>query len=63
MANRRLLETQSDRIEMVLSSHKAPARVTGGVVTPRAVQFHLAPALGTKVSKVQSLLTVTADKS
>jgi len=55
MANRRLLETQSDRIEMVLSSHKAPARVTGGVVTPRAVQFHLAPALGTKVSKVQSL--------
>lgn len=55
MANRRLLETQSDRIEIVLSSHKAPARVTGGVVTPRAVQFHLAPALGTKVSKVQSL--------
>lgn len=55
MANRKLLETQSDRIEMVLSSHKAPARVTGGVVTPRAVQFHLAPALGTKVSKVQSL--------
>src|SRR5512143_3097029 len=55
MANRRLLEAQSDRIEMVLSSHKAPARVTGGVVTPRAVQFHLAPALGTKVSKVQSL--------
>jgi len=55
MANRRLLETQSDRIEMVLSSHKAPARVTGGVVTPRAVQFHLAPAMGTKVSKVQSL--------
>jgi S-DNA-T family DNA segregation ATPase FtsK/SpoIIIE len=55
MANRRLLEMQSDRIEMVLSRYKAPARVTGGVVTPRAVQFHLAPALGTKVSKVQSL--------
>jgi S-DNA-T family DNA segregation ATPase FtsK/SpoIIIE len=55
MANRKLLELQSDRIEMVLASHKAPARVTGGVVTPRAVQFHLAPALGTKVNKVQSL--------
>ena len=55
MANRRLLELQSDRIEMVLASHKAPARVTGGVVTPRAVQFHLAPALGTKVNKVQAL--------
>jgi S-DNA-T family DNA segregation ATPase FtsK/SpoIIIE len=55
MANRKLLELQSDRIEMVLASHKAPARVTGGVVTPRAVQYHLAPALGTKVSKVQAL--------
>lgn len=55
MANRKLLELQSDRIEMVLASHKAPARVTGGVVTPRAVQFHLAPALGTKINKVQAL--------
>src|SRR5512136_2642915 len=55
MANRRLLEMQSDQIEVVLAGHKAPARVTGGVVTPRAIQFHLAPALGTKVSKVQSL--------
>jgi len=55
MASRKLLELQSDRIEMVLASHKAPARVTGGVVTPRAVQFHLAPALGTKVNKMQAL--------
>jgi S-DNA-T family DNA segregation ATPase FtsK/SpoIIIE len=55
MANRKLLELQSDRIEMVLASHKAPARVTGGVVTPRAVQFHLAPALGTKINKMQAL--------
>ncbi len=55
MANRKLLELQSDRIEMVLANHKAPARVTGGVVTPRAVQYHLTPALGIKVSKVQAL--------
>src|SRR5512139_3931074 len=55
MANRKLLELQSDRIEMVLASHKAPARVTGGVVTPRAVQFHLAPAMGIKVNKLQAL--------
>lgn len=55
MANRKLLELQSDRIEMVLASHKAPARVTGGVVTPRAVQFHLAPALGTKINRLQAL--------
>ena len=52
---RRKLELQSDRIEMVLTTHKAPARVTGGVVTPRAVQFHLAPLLGTKINRVQSL--------
>jgi S-DNA-T family DNA segregation ATPase FtsK/SpoIIIE len=52
---RRRLELQSDRIEMVLTTHKSPARVTGGVVTPRAVQFHLAPALGTKINRVQSL--------
>ncbi len=55
MANRQVLELQSDRIEMVLASHKAPARVTGGVVTPRAVQYHLAPAMGVKVNKVQAL--------
>ena len=52
---RRQLELQSDRIEMVLTTHKSPARVTGGIVTPRAVQFHLAPALGTKINRVQSL--------
>jgi S-DNA-T family DNA segregation ATPase FtsK/SpoIIIE len=55
MANRKVLELQSDRIEMVLASHKAPARVTGGVVTPRAVQYHLAPAMGVKVNKLQAL--------
>ena len=55
MSDKRIAELQSDRIEMVLASHKAPARVTGGVITPHAVQFHLAPALGTKVSKVQAL--------
>jgi len=27
----------------------------GGVVTPRAVQFHLAPMLGTKINRVQAL--------
>jgi len=53
--SRRELELESDRIELVLSSHKAPARVTGGVVTPRAVQFHLAPACGTRINKVQAL--------
>lgn len=53
--SRRELELESDRIELVLSSHKAPARVTGGIVTPRAVQFHLTPACGTRINKVQAL--------
>ncbi|HKZ83336.1 MAG TPA: DNA translocase FtsK [Anaerolineae bacterium] len=52
---RKLLELQADRIEMVLAHHKAPARVAGGVVTPRWVQFHLAPALGTRLNRVQAL--------
>jgi S-DNA-T family DNA segregation ATPase FtsK/SpoIIIE len=55
MSSRTLLELQSDRIEALLAAHRTPARVTGGVVTPRAVQYHLAPALGTKVGKVQAL--------
>ena len=54
-ATKRELNLQSDRIEMVLATHKSPARVTGGTVTPRAVQFHLAPAAGTRINKVQSL--------
>ena len=52
---RQLLEFQADRIELVLAQHKAPARVAGGVVTPRWVQFHLTPALGTRLQRVQAL--------
>lgn len=52
---RQILEMQADRIEMVLAQHKAPARVHGGLVTPRWVQFHLAPALGTRLNRVQAL--------
>jgi len=52
---RQLLELQADRIEMVLAHYKAPARVAGGVVTPRWVQFHLTPALGTRLQRVQAL--------
>jgi S-DNA-T family DNA segregation ATPase FtsK/SpoIIIE len=52
---RQVLESQADRIEMVLARHKVTARVTGGLVSPRWVQFQVLPALGTKVSKVKSL--------
>ncbi len=53
--DKRLLNLQADRIEMVLAAHKAPARVWGGRLTPRTVQFHLAPAATTKLAKLESL--------
>ncbi len=52
---RRELEFQADRIETVLRDYKAPARVTGGNVTPRWIQFLLQTAPGIKVNRVESL--------
>ncbi len=40
---------------MVLASHKVPARVTGGIITPRLVRYHVTTPLGVKVGKVASL--------
>lgn len=50
-----LLNLQADKIEMLLAAHKAPARVWGGRLTPRTVQFHLAPAATTKLAKLEAL--------
>ena len=55
MMQRQELDMQADRIEMLLQDHKTPARVTGGNVTPRWVQFLLQPAPGIKVNKVEAL--------
>src|SRR5512139_2455559 len=52
---RRELEAKADAIEMVLHEHKAPARVTGGHVTPRWLQFLLQTNPGVKISRVESL--------
>ena len=52
---KRLLNFQADKIEMVLAAHKAPARVWGGRLTPRTIQFHLAPAAHTKLGKLEAL--------
>jgi S-DNA-T family DNA segregation ATPase FtsK/SpoIIIE len=52
---RRQLHFQADRIEMVLATHKVPARVTGGTVTPRLVRYHLSTPLGVKVRQVAGL--------
>jgi S-DNA-T family DNA segregation ATPase FtsK/SpoIIIE len=49
------LNLQADKIEMVLAAHKAPARVWGGRLTPRTVQFHLAPAANTKLARLEAL--------
>lgn len=51
----RLLNFQADRIELVLASHKVPARVTGGTVTPRFVRFQIMTPLGVKVKQVAGL--------
>ena len=53
--DKRLLNLQSDKIEAVLSAHKSPARVWGGRLTPRTIQFHLAPAATTKLARLESL--------
>ena len=52
---KRLLNFQADKIEMVLAAHKAPARVWGGRLTSRTIQFHLAPAASTKMHKLHAL--------
>jgi len=52
---KRLLNFQADRIELVLASHKVPARVTGGTVTPRFVRFQIITPLGVKVRQVAGL--------
>lgn len=52
---REYLEFQSDRIERVLASHRVPVRVEGGSVTPRAIRFQIAPALGAKLATIRNL--------
>jgi len=52
---RKTLEFQADQIEAVLSKHKAPGRVTGGLVSPRWVKFDVLPTLGARVSKIKGL--------
>lgn len=49
------LDLQADRIETVLASYQAPARVTGGVVTPRLVRFLLAPTPGVRLRRLLGL--------
>ncbi|MGQ9665829.1 MAG: DNA translocase FtsK [Anaerolineae bacterium] len=52
---RRLLEMQADRIEMVLAAHQAAGRVWGGVISPRVITFNLTPLVGTRLRKITQL--------
>ncbi|MDX1524346.1 MAG: DNA translocase FtsK, partial [Anaerolineae bacterium] len=49
------LEYQADQIELLLNSHRVPARVLGGTVTPRWVRYQILPDLTTRVSKIMGL--------
>jgi S-DNA-T family DNA segregation ATPase FtsK/SpoIIIE len=53
--SRASLNFQADRIERVLASHRVPARVHGGNVTPRWIRFLLTPALGARLATVRNL--------
>jgi S-DNA-T family DNA segregation ATPase FtsK/SpoIIIE len=46
---------QADTIEAVLARHRVGAKVNGGTVTPRYVQFHVTTPAGTKVKQVTNL--------
>ena len=52
---RELLDYQADQIERVLASHGVPGRVYGGSVTARLVEFHVAPAAGVKIARIEGL--------
>jgi len=52
---RKTLEHQADRIEAVLTKHKAPGQVTGGLVSPRWIKFDVLPDQGARVSKIKGL--------
>jgi S-DNA-T family DNA segregation ATPase FtsK/SpoIIIE len=53
--DKRRIYLEANCIETVLLNHKSPARVTGGRVTPRTIQFHLQLAPTTRVGKVEAL--------
>lgn len=53
--SKQILDAQADQIEYVLAQFKIEGSVTGGVVTPRFIQYHLTTSLSTRVNKVASL--------
>ena len=50
-----VLDQQANLIEHVMAAHKIPARVWGGVVTPRFVRYQLTTAADVRINKVLAL--------
>jgi len=55
MASRQYLEKQADRVEALLSAHRAPGRVTGGSVGPRVIRMRLLPSPNVRIAAVKAL--------
>ena len=51
----RYLESQANQIEWVLHSHRVPARVLGGTVTPRWIHYQILPEFATKIARITAL--------
>lgn len=49
------LESQANQIEWVLRSHRVPARVLGGTVTPRWIHYRILPEFATKIARITAL--------
>ena len=49
------LDSQADRIERLLASHRVPVRVAGGAITPRCIRYELAPAATAKIATIRNL--------
>ena len=49
------LDSQADRIECLLASHRVPVRVAGGAVTPRWIRYELAPGAAAKIASIRNL--------
>ena len=53
--NSQILNLQADRLEAVLSAHKAPGKITGGTVGPRHIRFFLDPAPHIRFATIRRL--------
>ena len=53
--NSQSLNLQADRLEAVLTAHRAPGRITGGTVGPRHIRFFLNPAPHIRFATIKRL--------